>query len=103
MDNTKIGSVHAAHRSQAVRSARASLFRIGLTTNRPMLAAVTLALVLQLAVIYHPALQPIFSTQALPLPVLGACIGVASLVLVAVEIEKALVRRGLLYGEEADA
>ena len=89
--------------SVAVRSARASLFRIGLTSNRPMLVAVVLALALQLAVIYHPVLQPIFSTQALPLPVLGACLGLSSLVLVAVEIEKALVRRGLLYGEQADA
>ncbi len=85
--------------SLAVRSQRASLFQIGLGTNRPMLGAVLLALGLQLAVIYVPALHPIFKTQPLPAADLAVCLAVSSLVLVAVEIEKALVRRGLLYGE----
>jgi len=88
--------------SLSVRSARASLWKIGLTSNRPMLVALGLAFALQLAVIYHPALQPIFQTQALPAADLAVCLGLASLVLVAVEIEKALVRRGRLYGEPAD-
>ena len=88
--------------SLAVRAHRASLFRIGLASNRPMLAAVSLALLLQLAVIYVPALNPVFSTQPLPLLDLAVCLGVSSLVLVAVEIEKALMRRGLLYDEPAE-
>ncbi|MGH0031450.1 MAG: cation transporting ATPase C-terminal domain-containing protein, partial [Myxococcota bacterium] len=88
--------------SLSVRSSRAPLWKIGLTSNRPMLLALALALALQLAVVYHPALQPIFATQALPAADLAVCLGLASLVLVAVEIEKALVRRGLLYGEPAD-
>ena len=79
------------------------LLEIGLTTNRPMLLALTTAFALQLAVIYHPALQPIFQTQALPLGDLAVCLGLSSLVLVAVEIEKALVRRGWLYDESAGA
>jgi Ca2+-transporting ATPase len=87
--------------SLSVRSARASILRIGLTTNRPMLVALLLALALQLAVIYHPALQPIFKTQSLPLIDLALCLTLSSLVLVAVEIEKALIRRGRLYGEPA--
>jgi len=81
----------------AVRGERASLFRLGLTSNLPILGAVLLTVVLQIAVIYVPALNPIFKTQPLPWVDLAACFALSSLVLVAVEIEKVLVRRGWLY------
>jgi len=87
----------------AVRSERTALFRLGLTSNLPLLGAVLLTVGLQLAVIYVPALNLIFRTEPLPPADLAACIGIASLVLVAVEVEKALVRRGRLYGEPASA
>jgi Ca2+-transporting ATPase len=87
----------------AVRSERTALFRLGLASNLPLLGAVLLTVGLQLAVIYVPALNPIFRTEPLPPADLAACFGIASLVLVAVEIEKALVRRGRLYGEPASA
>jgi Ca2+-transporting ATPase len=87
--------------SLSVRSARASLLRIGLTTNRPMLGALLLAFTFQLAVIYHPVLRTIFKTEPLPLADLAGCLALSSRVLVAVEIEKALIRRGRLYGEPA--
>jgi Ca2+-transporting ATPase len=83
--------------SLAVRSETVSLFRIGLFSNLPMLGAVSLTVMLQLAVIYLPALNEVFHTRPLPLPDLGICLALSSLVLVAVEIEKFLVRRGLLY------
>ncbi len=83
--------------SLAVRSETESLFRIGLFTNLPMLGAVLLTLLLQLAVIYSPALNGIFYTQPLPLFDLAVCLGLSSLVLFAIEIEKWLVRRGLIY------
>ena len=89
--------------SMAVRSERISLLRIGIATNLPMLGAVLLALALQLAVIYVPALNPIFKTQPLPAFDLAVCLAVSSLVLVAVEVEKALVRRRWLYSESATA
>jgi Ca2+-transporting ATPase len=85
--------------SLAVRSERSSLASIGLTSNLPMLGAVLLTVGLQLAVIYVPAMNPIFKTQPLPLIDLLVCFAISSLVLVAVEVEKALVRRGRLYGE----
>jgi Ca2+-transporting ATPase len=85
--------------SLAVRSERASLFSIGITSNPPMLGAVLLTVGLQLAVIYVPFLQPIFKTQPLPLFDLAVCFAVSSLVLVAVELEKMLVRRGRLYAQ----
>ena len=77
----------------AIRSERESLFSQGLMSKRPLLAAVLLTLVLQLATIYLPPLQPIFHTQALPAADLALCFGLAALVFVAVEIEKAWRRR----------
>jgi len=89
--------------SLAVRSERESLFTIGITSNPYMLGAVSLTVALQLMVIYVPALNAVFKTQPLPLYDLAVCFALSSLSLVAVEIEKALVRRGRLYGEPADA
>jgi Ca2+-transporting ATPase len=83
--------------SLAVRSEAASLFSIGVFSNLPMLGAVILTVMLQLAVIYLPTLNAVFHTQPLPLFDLGVCMALSSLVLLAVEIEKLLVRRGLLY------
>ncbi len=73
----------------AIRSERESLFSIGLGSNRPLLAAVLLTLVLQLATIYVPWLQPVFRTQPLSAAELALCFALAAVVFVAVEIEKA--------------
>jgi Ca2+-transporting ATPase len=89
--------------SLAVRSQTASLLRIGLFTNLPMLFAVLLTLALQLAVIYVPALNPIFHTQPLPLFDLAVCLALSSTVLLVVEVEKWLVRRGMIYTENGPA
>lgn len=56
---------------------------------------------LQLATIYVPWLNPIFKTQPLTWDELAICLAMSSVVFVAVEIEKALVRRGWLYREDA--
>lgn len=83
--------------SMAVRGESASLLKIGIFTNLPMLGAVTLMFLLQMAVIYLPSFNTIFHTQALPIFDLVVCIVLSSLVLVAVELEKWLVRVGRLY------
>ncbi|MFQ3219084.1 MAG: Ca2+-transporting ATPase [Paraglaciecola sp.] len=83
--------------SLAVRSEKASLLSIGLLSNIPMLGAITLAVGMQLALIYLPALNAIFHTQPLPIFDLLLCFAVSSLVLIAVEIEKYLQRQGLIY------
>jgi Ca2+-transporting ATPase len=83
--------------SLAVRGESISLLKMGLFSNLPMLGAVTLMFLLQMAVIYLPALNTIFYTQALPIYDLLVCIALSSLVLVAVEFEKWLVRLGRLY------
>ena len=83
--------------SLAVRSEINSLFSVGLFNNRPLLGAVTFTLLLQLAVIYIPELNAIFHTQPLPLFDLAVCLLLSSTVLLAVEVEKWLVRRGIIY------
>lgn len=81
----------------SIRSETQSLFRIGLLSNPALLAAVLITTGLQLCVIYLPPLQGVFKTSALSLQELGICCALASLVFVAVEIEKLLVRRWGLY------
>ena len=81
----------------AVRSETVSLYRLGVFSNLPMLGAVLLTVMLQLAVINLPALNDIFHTRPLPAFDLAVCLALSSLVLVAVEAEKFLVRRGMLY------
>jgi len=49
----------------AVRSEKESLFKLGLFTNKAMLGAIAAGVVLQLAVIYVPFLNPIFDTKPL--------------------------------------
>ena len=81
----------------AIRSETESLFKIGIFPNPFLLAAVALTFVLQMATIYVSFLQPIFKTEALSAEELVLCIALSAVVFVAVEIEKWLVRRGLLY------
>ncbi len=81
----------------AIRSERASLFQQGALSNLPLLVAVFLTLALQLMTIYVPFLNPVFKTAPLSAPELAACIVASSVVFFAVEIEKWLVRRGLVY------
>jgi P-type Ca2+ transporter type 2C len=78
----------------AIRSERESLFSQGLLSNLPLLGAVALTFVLQMATIYVPALNRIFNTAPLSPGELAAVIAIAALVFVAVEVEKWLKRRG---------
>ncbi len=77
----------------AIRSERRSLFEIGLKSNLPLLGAVGLTVVLQLALIYVPFLQPIFKTVALPVPDLLLAFVASSVIFWAVELEKWFLRR----------
>jgi len=86
--------------SLAVRSESLSLFRLGMLSNLPVLGAVTLTFVLQMAVVYLPVLNTIFHTQPLPLYDLALCLMLSSLVLFAVEIEKWLMSKGLIYAKD---
>ena len=81
----------------AIRSERESLFAQGVFSNRMLVAALALTFVLQMAVIYVPWLNPIFKTEPLSVGELAACLALSSVVFLAVELEKALLRRGWLY------
>ncbi len=77
----------------AIRSESVPLWRLGLGTNKPLLAAVLLTFALQMATIYVPWLNPIFKTQPLSAAELGSCLALAAVVWVVVEVEKAWRRR----------
>lgn len=85
---TTLTLVQMAH-VLAVRSERDSLRRLGLRTNRLLLAAVALTIALHLATVYVPWLQPIFKTVALGGIELGICLAAGVVMLLAVEAEKA--------------
>ncbi|MCW8956449.1 MAG: cation-translocating P-type ATPase [Gammaproteobacteria bacterium] len=83
--------------SLAVRSEKQSLLTIGIMSNLPMLGAIAVTIALQMAVIYLPVLNEIFHTQPLPLYDLLLCLLLSSSVLFVVEIEKWLMRKGIIY------
>ncbi len=83
--------------SLAIRDSSESLVTIGIFSNPAMLGAVLLTIALHLMIIYTPIFNEIFHTQPLPLFDLGVCFALSALTLVAVEIEKFLVRRRLIY------
>ena len=77
----------------AVRS-RESLFKVGLFSNKALLGAVLLTLVLQIAVIYVPFLQNLFKPAALSAGELLLSLVLSTVVFWGVELEKWLMRRG---------
>jgi len=85
----------------AIRSERQSLFTLGVTSNPLLLLAVVATLGLQLATIYVPAMNRVFRTEPLTATELILCLAVSSVVFVAVELEKLLVRRRGLYAHPA--
>jgi P-type Ca2+ transporter type 2C len=72
----------------AIRSPHFFLFKVGIFSNPMLIGAVLITFGLQMALIYVPVLQGIFSTQALSLKELGGCILVSLVVFHAVEMEK---------------
>ncbi len=72
----------------AIRSNKDSLFTIGVLSNKPMIAAVVLTFLLQLALIYVPFLQEIFDTTALSMGDLLMALAASTTVFIAVELDK---------------
>lgn len=79
----------------AIRSELDSLFRIGPWTNVPLLGAVGLTVLLQLAVVYVPFLQAVFGTRALLPSELALSVGLSAVTFCAVELEKWARRRAV--------
>jgi Ca2+-transporting ATPase len=79
-----------------VRSHRESLFSMNLFGNRLLIGAVITTLVLQMIAIYTPFFNTIFNTSPLTLEQLAICLVLSTLVFWVVELEKLLIRRGVL-------
>ncbi len=78
----------------AVRSFRDSVFQIGSWSNKLLLGMVVLVFGLQLAVVYIPFLQDLFTTVPLSMEELVLSLGLGTLVFWGIELEKWLIRRG---------
>jgi len=77
----------------AIRSDHLSLFRIGFFSNKPLLAAVVLTVLLQLALVYVPLLQSVFRTTRLSPSDLALSVVLSGVIFCAVEFEKWTGRR----------
>lgn len=85
----------------AIRSEKESLFSMGIFSNKPLAIAVVVTFLLQMATIYVPAFNPIFKTEPLSMNELVVCLALSSVVFIAVEIEKWLIRHGWIYQSKA--
>ena len=70
------------------RSDRYSIFSLGLFTNKPLVYAVLITVILQLMVIYVPFLQTAFRTVPLSLSEWGVVLALASTTLISMELVK---------------
>jgi Ca2+-transporting ATPase len=82
-------------RAYTVRSERASIFQIGLFSNRYMQYAVGLSIALLLLVCSLPFLQPIFNTHFLSGAEWAIVVGLALIPAMAEEITKVFLRRSM--------
>jgi len=76
----------------AIRSETISLFRQGIFSNRSLIFVVVISFLLQLFIIYLPFLNKLFKTQPLTINELAVCIVISSVVFLAIEIEKMILR-----------
>lgn len=84
-----------------IRSERRALWQIGVFSNPLLLLAVVGTIGLHLVILYVPFMTNLFRTVPLSFSELMLCFGVASVVFVAVEFEKYLVRRRGLYATDS--
>lgn len=77
----------------ATRVERTSVFTAGLFSNRTLIGAIALTVLLQLAIVYEPYLQGFFKTVALSALDLAISAAVSIAVFLAIELEKYLLRR----------
>jgi Ca2+-transporting ATPase len=79
-----------------LRSHTDSLFTMKFFSNRLLLGAVVVTIILQLIAIYTPFFNNIFNTTALSPQQLLICVALSSIVFIGVEVEKLLIRRKIL-------
>ncbi|MDK1079891.1 MAG: cation-translocating P-type ATPase [Anaerolineae bacterium] len=77
----------------AIRSGKESLFTSGLFTNKALLGAVILTFALQMAVVYVPFMQEVFTTTGMSFADLAVSLALSTVVFWGVELEKWFLRR----------
>lgn len=75
------------------RSEDEYIFRLGVFSNRPLVGAISLTFILQIAIIYTPFLNKIFNTAPLTWKELGICLLISTITFHAVELEKFIKRK----------
>jgi Ca2+-transporting ATPase len=75
------------------RSEHEYIFRLGVFSNRPLIGAILLTFILQIALIYIPFLNEIFNTAPLTWKELGICLLISTITFHAVELEKFIKKR----------
>ncbi|MEQ9032050.1 MAG: cation-translocating P-type ATPase [Aggregatilineales bacterium] len=79
-----------------VRSHTESLFSMNLFSNPILIGAVVSTLILQLIAVYAPFFNDLFGTNPLTVEQLALCLVLSTIVFWGVELEKLLIRRGVL-------
>jgi Ca2+-transporting ATPase len=79
-----------------LRSHVESAFRLPFFGNPLLLVAIGLTLVVQLGAVYLPFFNDIFNTNPLTVEQLALCLILSTVVFIGVEVEKLLIRRGVL-------
>ena len=77
----------------AIRSENRSFFSVPFFGNPALVGAVALTIIGQLAIVYVPSLNTVFTTQPLTLFELGSCLAISTVIFWAVELEKFVKRR----------
>ena len=80
-----------------LRSHVESSFKLPFFGNPLLLVAIGLTVLVQVGGIYMPFFNEIFNTNPLTLDQLALCLALSTVVLIAVEIEKFFIRRGVLH------
>jgi Ca2+-transporting ATPase len=75
------------------RSEHEYIFRLGVFSNRPLIGAIALTFILQIAIIYIPFLNGIFNTAPLTWKELVICLVISTITFHAVEFEKFIKKR----------
>jgi Ca2+-transporting ATPase len=79
-----------------LRSHRESFFSLNFFSNRLLLGAVVMTILVQLVAVYTPFMNHLFHTNPLTLEQLALCFVLSTVVFWGVELEKLLIRRGVL-------
>ena len=77
----------------AIRYNDRSFFSGGMLSNKPLIGAVLLTVILQMAITYFPLLHPVFKTESLTIKEFILVMAASSLIFFAVEIEKLITRK----------